>query len=498
MDFTLCGGALVPDIVGDLSFELDHIDRLDTFHHIKPDVVNEDPLADFDLDNHSTSSLSMFEFDNMKDLTLEIDALVRGTAGTSNHTNNTTAEKRTILDELDTKDKIRRDCMWSSGHSINKFLRSEGSDARGNRWSHTTTTASRSGPPYSGLLAEEEEDEEDEMSLTPPTSYINLYLRNLETPLNSDEDSSELSGDEIDLVTDDWTSMVMLEQQQQLENRLLEHPTSADGSNRDHCYSSSTSRKMASTLTPPESSEDDEDSHHPRQSCYASRLGNPESMESPGQLMRTVGRGSRVLKSVDNDRLNKSVRNLFPSTTKKSSLQRCTAFSTSLSSPKLSSYSSTSSSSPSATSFSKPKFTFKVNFKAKLRNKNKNKYLQNTAMFNLTNPSNSILATSTSNSPSSSPNGGVIERPKDARDLHNHMERKRRTELKNAFDMVKNSVPTISTSDRVSKQMILDRAIEYCRSMRAKEAAVNKRKRTLQQRNTMLLKQLQSLQQNHK
>merc|ERR1712203_138692 len=64
--------------------------------------------------------------------------------------------------------------------------------------------------------------------------------------------------------------------------------------------------------------------------------------------------------------------------------------------------------------------------------------------------------------------GGRVDQ-REARDVHNQMERQRRQDLKNAYDSLKDFVPTIANSDRASKQMVLDKAIDYCKTLKNKE-----------------------------
>lgn len=78
----------------------------------------------------------------------------------------------------------------------------------------------------------------------------------------------------------------------------------------------------------------------------------------------------------------------------------------------------------------------------------------------------------------------------DARNVHNLMERQRRTDLKRAFDELKDYVPSIAQSDRTSKQMVLDKAIEHCRTLRRNEETVREQKRNLQRKNELLRKKL--------
>lgn len=389
MDF--CPRGTVPDI-GDLNFSMD---SMDTFHDI--DIKMEDIEAQEDF--HMEHSLSMFEFDTMKDLTLDIDAVVRS------------AEKRSILDELDTKDKIRQDCMWSTGQNLAKLFKPDDKPDRVK--------------PYTSLLNEE-------MSLTPPTSYINEYLKHFETPLPSDEESSCSSGDEIDVVSD-WSTVIMEQGCRLADQTVLTNSVSS----KDHCY---TSRNLSCTLTPPESSED-EDSI---QGYYSSKPSSPDFKIR-----------NRLHQGVEADRLNLAVKSIMDSNP---SLIRQTS--------------------------SKAKFTFKIKIKTSSKHSREPRWGSNIHQLSRSEkPRLSVLKPSEN-----------IERPKDARDLHNYMERQRRTELKNAYDIVKTCVPTISSSDRVSKQMILDKAIEFCRSLRQTESLAHKQRRMLMEKNTELKKKLKTLQ----
>ena len=82
---------------------------------------------------------------------------------------------------------------------------------------------------------------------------------------------------------------------------------------------------------------------------------------------------------------------------------------------------------------------------------------------------------------------------REARDVHNEMERQRRSDLNREYAKLKDFVPSIAASDRTSKQIILDKAIEHCTMLRSKEEAVRLQKRNLQQRNEELRKKIQQL-----
>merc|ERR1719400_467285 len=67
----------------------------------------------------------------------------------------------------------------------------------------------------------------------------------------------------------------------------------------------------------------------------------------------------------------------------------------------------------------------------------------------------------------------------EAREVHNQMERQRRNELKVAFDDLKVHLPEIATSDKASKQQILDKAVETCLNIRSTESSLKTRVTTL-------------------
>ena len=384
--------AVVPDI-NDFNFGLD---AMDTFQDI--DIKMEDMDTEFSMDH----ALNLFEFDSMKDLTLELDAVAR-------------SDKDSLLDEFDTKDKIRQDCMWSTGHQFSRHP-----DGR------------PSGKACPVLLNEE-------FNLTPPTSYIHQHLNHFNTPLQSDEDaSSTSSGDEIDVVSD-WSSVIMDQESRHMTSLssplrsatlLSKDSQPAPLLNvRDHSYST------CNSLTPPDSSEDE------------------DSLSGAGR----DDQAASALKS-KNLRLNEAVRSI---------LKR-----------------------PVSSPTTKPKFTFRINLRTKSKHPNDLRWLAKQQQSRLRKASSSF-STSLTASPSTP---SYLDKPKDARDMHNHMERQRRTELKNAFEVVRKAVPTIAGSERVSKQMILDRAIEYCRGLKQKEVTANKHKRLLQDKNVLLRKRLQALQ----
>jgi len=82
----------------------------------------------------------------------------------------------------------------------------------------------------------------------------------------------------------------------------------------------------------------------------------------------------------------------------------------------------------------------------------------------------------------------------EAREIHNHMERQRRNELKVAFDDLKSCIPDIAKSEKVSKQMILDTALESCKQLKSTEISMKMKKDRLKRAHTELQQRLRNLQ----
>merc|ERR1719319_1565548 len=95
------------------------------------------------------------------------------------------------LSDLDNSDKLRRDCMWSSGPNANKFYRPADQSA---------AQAVNTSP----LLLSD-----DFTSCTPPTSYIHQYIEQFQevlTNASDDQDVCSVSSGDCDS-SDDWSSI---------------------------------------------------------------------------------------------------------------------------------------------------------------------------------------------------------------------------------------------------------------------------------------------------
>ena len=85
------------------------------------------------------------------------------------------------------------------------------------------------------------------------------------------------------------------------------------------------------------------------------------------------------------------------------------------------------------------------------------------------------------------------EKGREVRDLQNFMQRRRRVDMKNAFEALKICLPDIAETDRASKLMILGRAADFCQELTEKESAVKNEIEKEARRNQLLQKKLTML-----
>merc|ERR1719300_947313 len=81
----------------------------------------------------------------------------------------------------------------------------------------------------------------------------------------------------------------------------------------------------------------------------------------------------------------------------------------------------------------------------------------------------------------------------EAREVHNQMEGQRRNELKISFDNLKTVLPEIAESDKASKQLILDKAVETCKNIKSTELTLQNKKNSLAKSNALLKEKLRLL-----
>ena len=273
-----------------------------------------------------------------------------------------------------------------------------------------------------------------QLSLTPPSSYINQIFNSHEchpSPISSDEDTCHTP-----------------------------HVTSSPHVS-DHCYTS-LHNNSSSLLTPPESSED-EDS-----------LSSPSLTPPPSNISKSR---KNCLSLIANDRLNKGVKSLLKSTQK------------------------------NLTHTDKPKFKLSIRMK-KMKNvpfpnrriKKKQKQCPKITIASyqaLKENKQTLRFTQTNRQTVKIGQEKLFKTDKlnsrDARDVHNEMERQRRSDLNREYAKLKDYVPSIASSDRTSKQIILDKAIEHCIQLRNRDLTCRDQLKTLSQKNQELRKKLMQL-----
>ena len=408
-----------------------------------------------------------------------------------------------LADIVDTSDKLRRDCMWSSSPSYSgtKIWRPD---------VQQTSASTPAAPCYQQFnLAQSSLSAPflpiDELGLTPPTSYIHQYIEQFQEVLSetssccsddvcsvvscssssstgeesdwpssaSDCNSKSISSEHASTPSTETKSLSTATTAQELSCQVLE--SSRNLSSGDHSYYTSASRvDDTNLLTPPESSDDDEDS------LESSILQSPPPCQP---TTPTLGASSRfphkLLSPVTKSRVTPiNSRNRLDTESLRQQIERIAE--------------------QRRASRPLPKFTIKVQMKAKTKlqqqqgtNKSLKHFKKMPKQFSHllkssppTKQSMSLLHQSVVS----------LEKPRDSRDLHNHMERQRRNELRNAFEFLKRHVPCVAQSDRASKQLILDKAIEFCQEVRAKEDAVARQRQAMHDKKIALQKRLVQLQ----
>jgi len=244
-------------------------------------------------------------------------------------------------------------------------------------------------------------------------------------------------------------------------NQTLFEGCLESSSSNDHCYTSH--GKSSSILTPPESSEDEDSSHV----IYKSKAAQ--------DILKSR---KKNLKEIKNHRFNKVFKSILLKNSSKSM---------------------------STANIDKAKFKFSIcmnSNKKTLLVRNKSKQDRKSSRATVSSYHRIKENTQTLKFPHGSQNKqhnrvahqNRVNREKtnhkEARDVHNNMERQRRTDLKYAFDQLKDFVPTIANSDKASKKMVLDKAIDHCKSLKMKENSAREEKKNTVQRNKLLKKKL--------
>ncbi|NP_001267826.1 myc proto-oncogene protein [Hydra vulgaris] len=90
-------------------------------------------------------------------------------------------------------------------------------------------------------------------------------------------------------------------------------------------------------------------------------------------------------------------------------------------------------------------------------------------------------------------NGSLSPRPLENRKTHNHLERKRRDELKRKFDDLRKSLPELELHEKAPKVIILTKGIDHIKQLENEDKKLTIQKNLLKSINSMLSKKLKML-----
>ena len=348
--------------------------------------------------------------------------------------------------DLEIKEAVRYDCMWSSYNEFNQ---------------DTNKVKSRNSP--------------DSQSLTLSNSFYDSLLNSFDTPSCTESDNTSDKSSDMD--TDEDSEVISEKQNMYTNIKDIENRHNNESSyqssvrlfaSMDHCYNISSTQldnekflnNSTGPLTPPMSSDDEESS----QTNFKFDKTSQKSTNNKCTFIRTKATN-----------INKSSQSLLKKSYTKPS--------------------------------SEAKFSFKLNLKA---NDTKSRSLLKQriqkvkiikAPLKKDKDGNPIVKQKLSGEMKKSVQNAIRKRKErslkmqegEAREIHNQMERQRRNELKCSFDELKTVIPDLATSDKASKQQILDKAVDTVKLIKSTEASLQQRRNNLNKSNAALQEKLRLL-----
>lgn len=401
---------------------------------------------DFDIDLNPKEMMELeeldFDFEEINDLGSWIatssseDMEVRS----EENGQSTVISERLSFEDLDIKEAVRYDCMWTSYNEFNAHK------SRG--------------------------DSSPENSLNLSSSFYDSLLGSIETPENSQSDSSSIKSE----METDEDELTREKRSLQSEKEKLTMSPAHMITSLDHCYNISSTqldnerflpRASQGPLTPPVSS-DDEDSANIQTNFTFTNSSSNHNRNQNSLLTKQKRIITTSSKAHAQSLLKRNV--------------------------------------PRKRTVSEAKFS--INLKVNLKNTDKSRSLLKqkvkivrTPFTNKTGSTESQLKKKlfeqhrTSQSAMRKRKERSLKMQEgEAREVHNQMERQRRNELKVAFDELKVHLDEISISDKASKQQILDKAVDTCRTMKSMENSLKTKVTTMNKTNSQLKEKLRKLQ----
>jgi len=416
------------------------------------------PDFNLDIDLNPKDMLDLEEFDFDFEEINDLGSWIATDSEINNEVNedNLVASERLNFEDLEIKEAVRYDCMWAS---YNEFNAQKARNINNNSSLHSTTTTT-------------------DPSLNLSSSFYDTLLGSIETPDNSSSDcnsvKSEMETDEDDIGNDKKNHIM------QVSTKVEPNSTMSPAhliTSLDHCYNISSTHldnerflQKSGPLTPPVSS-DDEESSNQNNFTFSSCSNHNRNRNTTTKHRRIITTNNNktqhtqsILKRpVHRQRTNSEAK--F-SINLKVNLNKNTDKSRSLLKQKVkivrTPFINKTASSPSTTDSQLKKKLFeqhRTSQSAMRKRKERSLKMQEG----------------------------------EAREVHNQMERQRRNELKVAFDVLKVHLPEIATSDKASKQQILDKAVETCLSIKTTETSLKSKASSLNKTNSLLKEKLRKL-----
>lgn len=353
--------------------------------------------------------------------------------------------------DLEIQEAVRYDCMWSSYNEFNQDIKK----VKSINSSSAATIPTSSSP----------------ASLNLSNSFYDSLLNSFETPSCTESDSTSDRSSDMD--TDEDTDVVNDKQQmytnpKDIENSKINEQNSARlFASLDHCYNISSTHldngkyfnNSSGPLTPPVSS-DEEDSNSSQTTNLKFERKTSQKPSNKCTYIKT--KSSNVSTSNSQSLLKKSYTKASP----------------------------------------EAKFSFKLNLNTKNRSLLKQRISTQKvkiikAPYKATDKTvlskEGILKKNSQSAIRKRKERSLRMQEGEAREIHNQMERQRRNELKCSFDKLKTVLPELATSDKASKQQILDKAVETVKTIRSTEASLQNRVNNLNKNNAALKEKLRLL-----
>ena len=402
-----------------------------------------------------------FDFEDMQNFGPWIEADIDVNNIEPEPTKHEALSERLNFKDLEIEEAVRYDCMWSSYNEFNADnLCSKVTNTKSSPLKSASTTVVTSSSPNLNLS----------------NSFYDSLLNSFETPSCTESDNTSERSSDMDTDTEDSSEAtdkghINL---RNIENKNLDRESSIRlFASMDHCYNISSTQldnekfltqSPHGPLTPPMSSDDEETS---------------------SDKHRTNFKFENQTKTSQNNKNNNN---------------KCTFIRTKASNANIKSSQSLlkksyTKSSPEA------KFSFKLNLKSN-DTKGRSLLKQRIQKVKII-KAPGVKGDKKTKEKANKVQSAIRKRKErslkmqegEAREMHNQMERQRRNELKLSFDKLKTVLPELATSDKASKQQILDKAVDAVNMFKSTEASLAARRNNLSKSNALLQEKLRLLKQ---